>query len=406
MNSLELLCIALQSLNAHKLRSVLTMLGVAIGIASVIALMAVGEAAKTAAVSEISKLGTNLLFVTPGAASSVGASKGMGTAKTLVYEDAAAIKSLCSAVEMVAAQYQGSFQIESETANTKTQVVGVDLDFPEVRSFHPSQGRFFDQNDLKSCARACLLGQSVARKLFPGDEPAGKEVLVGSLPFTVIGIMESKGAGPMGDSDDQVLIPITTGYLTLFGSDKVTGKIVSRIYVRAKAEQMSDAQFQMVNLLRLRHNIIDEDDDFKIGSQNEILETAGKITGMLSLLLSAIAAISLTVGSIGIMNIMLVTVSERTKEIGIRIAIGASFSDILSQFLAESTLLSVAGGAVGIVCGITVSFGGSELMHVPPSITLHSILLSASLSVVVGVLSGLYPARRAALLDPVEALRS
>lgn len=406
MNYRELARVAIQSLVAHKLRSGLTMLGIVIGIASVIALLAVGESAKIAVAKEISTLGTNLIFITPGEASSIGISKGKGTATTLTYEDAIALKKYCPAVENVAAQYTGSFQVEHGDKNTSTQVSGVDASYPEIRNHFPKQGTFFGSSDTDSCAKVCLLGNTVVSTLFPYEDAVGKTVLIKGQAYTVIGTMEQKGSGPMGDSDDQILIPITTGYLNLFGLDSVSGRIVRSIFVKTKEGQNSDAQFQIINLIRLRHNIQGGKDDFALGSQKEIMQMADKITGLLTALLSTIAIISLLVGAIGIMNIMLVTVSERTSEIGIRKAIGARYSDIMAQFMMEAIVLSMCGGLSGITLGVSLSLSASLIMNMPPTVSLYSILLSFLLSLIVGVGSGFYPARRAALLDPIIALRS
>lgn len=402
----ELARVAFQSLVAHKLRSGLTMLGIVIGIASVIALLAVSESAKIAVGKEIATLGTNLIFITPGEASSIGISKGKGTATTLTYEDAIALKKFCPAVENVTAQYSGSFQVAYGNSNTSTQVSGVDASYPEIRNHYPKQGTFFSTNDTDVCAKVCLLGATVVSTLFPYEDAVGKTVLIKGQAYTVIGTMEQKGSGPMGDSDDQILLPITTGYLNLFGLDSVSGRIVRSIFVKTKEGQNSDGQFQIINLMRLRHNIQDGKDDFALGSQKEIMQMADKITGLLTALLSTIAIISLLVGAIGIMNIMLVTVSERTSEIGIRKAIGARYSDIMAQFMMEAIVLSMCGGFLGIALGVSLSLTASLIMNMQPTISTFSILLSFLLSLIVGVGSGFYPARRAALLDPIAALRS
>lgn len=407
MSLFEFAKLALSSLLAHRLRSSLTMLGIAIGIASVIGLLALGEAAKFAAIQEISKLGTNLIFVRPGEATSISASKGKGSATTLTYDDAIALKDFCPAVQEVAAEFGGSFQVECGSCNTNTQVAGVDASYSSVRNFKTAKGRFFTQNEVAACSQVCTLGTTVAETLFTGESETAldKTIFIKGQAYKVIGIMESKGSGPMGDSDDQIILPITSGYLTLFGTNNVTGRTVKSIYVTALPSKSGAAQFQIINLLRLRHNLTSEKDDFILGSQKEILQTADKITNLFSALLTVIAIISLTVGAIGIMNIMLVTVSERTREIGIRIAVGASFSDIVTQFLMESIFLSMCGGAIGIVTGVVFSLTATAVMKLPPTITISSVLLSFFLSLAVGVVSGIYPARRAALLNPVEALR-
>lgn len=406
MSFRELAAVALQSLLAHRLRSTLTVLGIIIGIASVISLMAIGEGAKSAAEKEISNLGTNLIFVTPGEALNNSISLGKGSAATLTYEDARAVGKYCSAVDLVAAQYGASFQLERGAVNTRTQVVGTDASFPDVRNFHPEHGRFFSDSEVQGCEAVCVLGKTVAATLFGDGAAVGSNLLIKGQAFTVIGVMEKKGSGPMGDSDDQVLVPISTGYLRLFGLNSVTGRTVKAIYIKTKDNASSEAQFQITNLIRLRHNIVGGKDDFLLGSQNEILQTAARITGLLSVLLSMTAGISLLVGAIGIMNIMLVTVNERTDEIGIRKAIGAKYKDIMTQFIMESVVLSMCGGILGVSIGVSFSLLFSAVAHFPPSVTLNSIILSFFLAFAVGLISGFYPARKAALMDPIVALRS
>jgi putative ABC transport system permease protein len=405
MDFAELCRVALHSLLSHRLRSGLTILGIVIGIASVIALMAIGEGTRVATSREINSLGTNLIFISPGEAFNGGVSKGKGSATTLTYDDALAIQRFCPAVELVAAQYSGSYQVESDSANTSTTVVGTDASFPEVRNFGTNRGRFFNESEVESCAAVCTIGKTVAATLFPNVDALGKTVLVGGQSFTVIGVMESKGTGPMGDSDDQVLIPVTTGYLNIFGLNSVSGRTVRIIFVKAKDKCSSEAQFQIINLLRLKHDTTISKDDFSIGSQNDILQTANHITGLFSALLTTTACISLMVGAIGIMNIMLVTVTERTAEIGIRKAIGAREKDILLQFVIESVVLSMCGGLIGVLTGVGASFVVTFVANLPPAITAGSILFSFILALSVGLSSGIYPARKAARLDPIAALR-
>ena len=403
----ELVKIAWQGIMSNTLRSGLTVLGIVIGIASVITLMGIGEGAKKEAEKQVQSLGVNLIYVRPGAASNASISQGQGTAPTLTYEDAKAIKDTCPSVDEVAAQYQSAFQVQQGEYNTSTTVLGTEPSYPEVRNFHTVRGRFFNLDDMKDCTRVCTIGDTVKDDLFP-DEPAlGKQILVRGELFQVIGVMEKKGANQMTDMDDQIFIPLTTGYSTLFGLNTVTGQAVKMVLARAKDKEDLQAQFQITNLLRLRHGIKSPDqDDFQIRTQMDIMQTAQSITGVFSLLLGATAGISLLVGGIGIMNIMLVSVTERTREIGIRKAIGAKFGDILWQFVLEAIILSVAGGLLGIALGMLGSDWIGRFAQWTCIVTHFSIFLAFAVSLAIGLFFGIYPARKAALLDPIVALRT
>lgn len=407
MNLVELFKISLQGILSNKLRSGLTVLGIIIGIASVIALLGIGEGAKKEAEKQVQSLGVNLIYVRPGSIGQGGVSMGQGTAPTLTYEDARAIKENCPAVMDVAAQYSSNLQVQNGELNTVTSVVGTDPSYTEIRNFHPVRGRFFTEKEMQDSARVCVLGDTVKEDLFPDVNAISKQVLVRGELFEVIGVMEHKGANQMTDMDDQIFIPITTGYSTLFGLNLVTGQSVRSILVRAKDGEDLQAQFQITNLLRLRHNIKTPDgDDFMLRTQMDIMQTAQSITGVFSLLLGATASISLLVGGIGIMNIMLVSVTERTREIGIRKAIGAKYKDILSQFVIEAVLLSSTGGIFGILIGVLGSDWISKLAEWTTVVTPASIILSLVVSLAIGLFFGIYPARKAALLDPIVALRT
>jgi len=382
-------------------------LGIVIGIASVITLLGIGQGAKVEAEKQVQALGVNLIYVRPGAANLSSISQGQGSSATLTYDDAQAIKDNCPAVEDVAAQYNSGFQVQYGEQNTSTSVVATEPSYTEIRNFYPAKGRFFSLNDMKESSRVCVIGDTVATNLFGEENPLRKQILIRGELFEIIGIMEHKGVTQMMDMDDQIFIPLTTGYATLVGLNAVTGRSVKSILVRAVENEDMQAQFQITNLLRLRHNIQSPDsDDFTLRTQSDIMQTAQSITGVFSLLLGATAGISLLVGGIGIMNIMLVSVSERTKEIGIRKAIGAKYSQILSQFVIEAVLMSVTGGVLGIALGIAGATALSQLAQWTTIVTPFSIALSFCVSLVIGLFFGIYPARQAAKLDPIVALRS
>ncbi len=406
MNIFQLLSIAWQGLFSNKLRSGLTVLGIIIGIASVITLLGIGEGAKAEAEKQVTALGVNLIYIRPGSISSSHISQGQGTAPTLTYDDALAIKDNCPAVEAVAAQYTSNFQVQFGENNTLTSVVATEPSYPGIRNFYTKRGRFFNDTEMNDGARVAVIGDAITDSLFAGDNPMGKRILIRGEIFTVIGEMEHKGVAQGMDMDDQVFIPLTTGYATLFGLSQVTGRSVRAILVQAHKDQDLQANFQITNLLRLRHELKTEDDDFTLRTQLDIMQTAQSITGVFSLLLGATAGISLLVGGIGIMNIMLVSVTERTREIGIRKAIGAKYGDILSQFVLEALLMSLTGGLLGILLGIGGSYAISSFAKWTTVVTPLSVVLSFCVSLAIGLFFGIYPARKAAKLDPIMALRS
>lgn len=402
----EILGIAWQGIVSNRMRSALTILGIVIGIASVITLLAVGRGAQMQTQQQIQGLGVNLIMVRAGQGMTGGISQGFGSSATLTYDDAVAIKQACPAVSDVAAVFQSNLQLQYGGNNTNTQVTGTDPSHQVVRNFYASRGRFFNEEDMAQNARVAVIGQTVWRNLFGTEDPIGKQMLIRGELFEVIGVMEYKGANGMNDQDDVVFVPLTTGYNTLFGLNAVTGKSVRTILVKAKSEQdVMPAQFQITNLLRMRHNIQPPlEDDFMIRTQQEIMQTADQVTQIFSLLLGATASISLVVGGIGIMNIMLVSVTERTREIGIRKAIGARYKDILLQFVLEAVVLSVGGGLLGILLGI----GGSLAINTfwKTVVTANSVVTAFCVALGIGLFFGIYPARRAARLDPIVALRT
>lgn len=392
---------------SNRLRSSLTVLGIVIGIASVITLLGIGKGAQLEAEKQVQSLGTNLIFVRPGSSSTSSISLGQGTSHTLTFEDAQAIKKNCPAVLDVASQYSSQLQAQYGEHNTLTTVNATEPSYTSIRSFRPVSGRFFNDTEIREEARVCVLGDTVAFDLFGNLDPLKKKILIRGELFDVIGIMEHKGANYNIDMDDQIFIPISTGYSALFGLSQVTGRTVKSILVEAKPQEEELAQFQITNLLRFRHNIIAPlEDDFMLRTQSDIMQAAQSITGVFSLLLGTTAGISLVVGGIGIMNIMLVSVTERTKEIGIRKAIGAKYNQILSQFVIEATLMSVSGGIVGILLGIGCSNALTTIANWKAIVSTDSILLSFFVSLAIGLFFGIYPARKAAKLDPIVALRS
>lgn len=408
MDALDLIKISWTGIVSNRLRSALTVLGIVIGIASVITLLGIGEGAKKEAEDQVQALGVNLIYVRPGAIATGSVSMGQGTAPTLTYEDAEAIKDTCPAVEDVAAQYNANYQVQYKENNTSTQVTATEPSYTNIRNFFPVKGRFFSPREYQEAARVCVLGDTVADDLFPdGSSPLHKQIMIRGEIYEVIGVMEHKGVTQMTDMDDQIFIPLTTGYATLIGLNAVTGRAVRSVLVRAKDGEDMQAQFQITNLLRLRHNIPSPDlDDFMLRTQMDIMQTAQSITGVFSLLLGATASISLLVGGIGIMNIMLVSVTERTREIGIRKAIGAKYWQILYQFVIEATLMSLVGGILGIALGVLGSQFVSQFATWKTIVTPTSIVLSFCVSLAIGLFFGIYPARIAAKLDPIVALRS
>jgi|DewCreStandDraft_5_1066085.scaffolds.fasta_scaffold00240_77 putative ABC transport system permease protein len=411
--------IALRALAANKLRTALTMLGVIIGVGAVIALMSIGKGAQQQITERIRGMGTNLLFITPGSITQGGVRSGQGQAPTLTLEDALAIAdpSNVPTVALVAPEITTGAQIAYGPTNTFTRIIGTTPEYQEVRNWRVAEGEFISRQHVDARSNVVVLGANVAQTLFGSDpeaSPVGQTVRINRINFRVIGVMEAKGAQALGNQDDMALMPITT-VATRFLRNRTTrgGTLVNQITVQvAEASAMEETVQRIGELLRQRHRVVQ--DDFVIRSQEDLLNTANQITGTLTVLLGSIAGISLVVGGIGIMNIMLVSVTERTREIGIRKAVGAKRRDILIQFLVESTLVSVLGGVVGIVLGIGVSrlIAGARIPGVaagtaglPSVVTPDAVLLAFGVSAAVGLFFGIYPASRAARLNPIEALR-
>jgi putative ABC transport system permease protein len=406
MNLIESLKMAAQTLVANKLRSGLTMLGIVIGNASVIGMIGVGEGTQTLATDQFKSLGPNTLFILPGSPKAQNIRSG-GIPPTLVLSDARAIARQVPSVAAVAPVLQNSFVVNYQSITTTSIIQGTTADFPAVRNFAVSKGRFVTAQDVKDDKQVAMVGTDISRRLFGNMNPLGKQIRINNLSFEVVGLMEEKGSSFGSNQDDAIFIPITTMSKRVIGRTSPFGLRLSLISVSAKnSESMDAAEFQITNLLRRRHKIVGED-DFTVRNQKDALQIVTTITNALTLLLGAIAGISLLVGGIGVMNIMLVSVTERTQEIGLRKAIGATQNDILTQFTIEAVILSVVGGIIGTLIGI----GGIVLVRnfsplKTASISPSAIVLAVSVSGGIGLFFGVVPARQAAKLDPIEALRS
>ena len=400
---------ALDALWSNKLRSSLTMLGVIIGIGSVISLTSIGEGIQKSTEDSIRGLGTDVLQVMAGSAESGGISQGQGSVTTLTWEDAQAIEEQAPSATVVSAYLQQQAQIVYGENNTSTTVYGTDLAHPEARNTFPESGRFFNDEELAIASSVAVIAPTVQKNLFPNQaNPIGENIRIQGEIYKIIGIMEVKGSQGPQDRDDAVYIPLTSMSARIIGNNSLMGVAVNGIYIKGEDEsQLDTIRFQVENILRLRHGIISpEEDDFRITNQADILETLTTILGLLTTLIVAIAAISLVVGGIGIANIMLVSVVERTREIGIRKALGATERDGLSQFLAESIVISVIGGGIGIVLGVGVTFISATAFGFPFILSTTAIGAGVGLSTSVGLIAGVIPARNAAQLDPIVALRS
>jgi putative ABC transport system permease protein len=404
MNLIESTKMAVKTLTANKLRSTLTMLGIIIGNASVITMVGVGQGAQRYASEQFESLGPNVLFIIPG--SEEARDRTFEVPRTLTLEDAEAISTQVPTVDAVAPQLQTQQPITFSNRRTSSLVLGTTPDFLPVRDFDVERGRFFSEIDVRRNNQVAVLGSDVAKKFFGDSDPIGQQIRIKNLGFQIIGVMEAKGAFLGNNQDDAVYIPITTMSNRITGNTSPYGTEITFISVNARDEQsINAAQFQITNLLRLRHKITTED-DFTIRNQKDALEIVGNVTGALTLMLAAIAAISLFVGGIGIMNIMLVSVRERTHEIGLRKAIGASQHDILVQFMIEAIILSAIGGLVGTgigIAGVTLIGATTPLKA---GVSTSAIMLAVGVSGGIGLFFGVFPARQAAKLDPIVALRS
>ena len=406
MNILRTSRIALRALARNKMRSFLTALGIIIGVGAVIAMVSLGEGAKKGVEDRFNAMGTNLLFVSPGSKSSHGVHSGGGGHQSLKPEDAAAIEAQCDAVKFTSSSTNSRAQVVYGNKNWNTSVQGTGARYPEIRSWEIEAGTFFDEAQVKAGAKVCVLGSEVKKSLFEDEDAVGKVIRVKQIPFQVLGVLKSKGqSGGWFNRDDMIAAPYTTVMKRLQGVEYISSIDIQAISMA----QTVEAKRQIEELLRIRHKIAPgAEDDFQVRNMSEIAEGAAQSTQILGILLGSIASISLLVGGIGIMNIMLVSVTERIREIGIRMAVGAREKDILLQFLTEAVVLSVLGGALGVAFGI----GSSKLMKFIPIfaewktiVSPGSIALAFVFSASVGIFFGFYPARKASKLDPIEALR-
>lgn len=395
--------IAVTALLGNKLRSILTMLGIIIGVGAVIAMISIGMGVKQNVTNSIASLGSNMLIVMPGSTNKGGVRSAAGSSQKLKYEDAEAIKKKIKNIDYVSPTVNGSYQIVNGHENWNSSVYGVTPEYLKIRDLTIGTGSFITQNDLNSRNRVAVIGTTVATNLFESENPVGKNIRINNQPYKVIGVIESKGQSSMGqDQDDVVIIPLTTAQERLMGITYIRS---INIQV-SSADKIESVQGQVETLLRQRHHIVgDKEDNFTVRNLTSLMETMTSTTTMLTLFLGSIAAISLLVGGIGIMNIMMVSVTERTREIGIRKALGATFKNIMMQFLIESVVIGVIGGLLGVAVGVGIALAIAKTGLFQTVITAAPILISFSFSVGIGLFFGIYPARKAARLDPIEALR-
>lgn len=404
MNFANLLKIALKALANNKLRCFLTMLGIIIGVASVITMLAIGQGSKDSIRAQISEMGSNMIMIHPGNMQRGGVRQSADDTQTLEVADYEAIRDKARYVTAVSPSVNSGGQLINGNNNYPSTVYGITPDYLDIRKVSVADGEMFTEQDIRSAAKVCLLGQTVIDNLFPdGTNPIGRIVRFGKIPLKVVGILTPKGTNSMGmDQDDVVLAPYTTVMKRMLATDHLQGLFASAI----DEDYTDQAIDEITSILREQHKLKEgADDDFDIRSQKELSEMLSSTSDMLTVLLACIAGISLLVGGIGIMNIMYVSVTERTREIGLRMSLGARGIDILSQFLIEAVIISVTGGVIGVILGVLASWAVNIIMHWPVSIQVYSMVLSFVVCTVTGVFFGWYPAKKAASLDPIEALR-
>ena len=410
MNYQNLFKIAIRAIAANKMRSFLTALGIIIGIASVITMLAIGQGSKASIKANIAEMGSNMIMIHPGADMRGGVRQDASSMETLKQTDYQAIKDECNYISAISPSVSSNGQWINGNNNTQSSIYGVNQDYLTIRQLKIADGEMFTETDIKAAAKVCILGQTVVDYLFPdGSDPVGRVVRFNSIPFRVIGVLQKKGYNSMGmDQDDLVLAPYTTVMKRILAQT-----YLSEIVCSAITEDASEpAQEQITQILRRTHKLKDatdtqeaEDDDFNIRSQEEISSMMNSTMSTITILLGSVAGISLIVGGIGIMNIMYVSVTERTREIGLRMSVGARGVDILNQFLIEAILLSVTGGIIGVILGVSISVSLQQFLHVATQIEPWSIIMSFAVCTFTGVFFGWYPAKKAARLDPIEAIR-
>ena len=410
MNYQNLFKIAIRAIAANKMRSFLTALGIIIGIAAVITMLAIGQGSKASIKANIAEMGSNMIMVSPGADMRGGVRQDASAMETLKQTDYQAIKDECNYISAISPTVNSSGQWINGNNNTQSSIYGVNQDYLSIRQLKVADGEMFTDNDIKAAAKVCILGQTVVDYLFPdGSDPVGKVVRFNSIPFRVVGVLQKKGYNSMGmDQDDLVLAPYTTVMKRIMAQTYLGGIVCSAI----TEEASQPAQDQITEILRRNHKLKDatdtsdaDEDDFNIRSQEEISSMMNSTMSTITILLGSVAGISLLVGGIGIMNIMYVSVTERTREIGLRMSVGARGVDILNQFLIEAILLSVTGGIIGVLLGVSLSVSLQQFFHVATQIEPWSIIMSFAVCTFTGVFFGWYPAKKAAQLDPIEAIR-
>ncbi len=408
MTIFDCIMAALTSIRVNVMRSALTTLGIIIGVGAVITMVAIGAGAEARVQELISNLGSNLIMVQPGSRTRSGAHLGRGSSPTITESDARAIQAEIGSVLTVAPVVRGSGQIVNGNQNWSTSIIGVTPEYLDARNWSIAFGRSLTAEEVNGKSKVVLLGATVAENLFPGQDPVDQAVRIQRVPFTVVGVLGAKGETSWGrDQDDTVFLPISTAKARVLGGRRLSGDLVSSIYVKVRSPTMiAEAERDVRDLLRQRHRLSEgRPDDFYIRNLAEIMSARAESSQVMTMLLAAIASVSLLVGGIGIMNIMLVSVTERTREIGLRMAVGAAGSDILLQFLIEALTLSLIGGSIGVLIGIGGSIVVAQLADWPMLLQLQAMLLAFGFSALVGVFFGFYPARKAARLDPIEALR-